>query len=317
MGKVTLAYGIRHKTFMKNARYNGAVAIFEPDGCFIGVATCDPDGVYVIGDIPPFPYEYVKGGAYEIEVPDEYVVRKIAYAYETRCGRKFVVPVEHSGNTFVSLRIGEYLQDKFKENPINLYLKTADSGMCLTSEDTIVNIVNDEIDLPLPLTGREVGKVYGVKNPKVAREIYRNAYHKGLVKEDPDCRSQVFYTGPFGLKFNEFGEFFITYLSYNHPEIIIRKTQSIREAIDTYNFIVSMYYAPSHIVVVRDEDPVILKEDKEKKKWITVIDPQAHKAVQFSIKEDGSTFFFWDLDTDEKALIEKALSLINSTACTS
>ena len=304
MGKlVSISYAIRHKTFMKNARYNSAIALFEPDGCLVGIITCDPDGVYVAGDITLPPYEYVGGGVYQVEVPD-YVVRRVAYAYETRHGRKFAIPVEHRfENVFVSMRIGEYLQEKFSTEPIKLYLKTADSGMILEPEDTIVN---DEIDLPLSHTGGEVGRVYGVRNPEVAREIYRNAYRKGLVREKGDTLSNIFYKGKFGLQFNEFGEFFVTYYSHNHPEIVVAKKQNVVEIIDIFNFLVSLYYAPSDIVVVKDKDPMILKEGK----WITVVDPSKGVTIQFSLEDEERLFQSANWNEEEQSLVERALTFV-------
>ena len=304
MGKVvSLSYDIRHKTFMKNARFNSAIALFEPDGCLVGIITCDPDGVYVAGDITLPPHEYVGGGVYQVEVPDEYVVREIAYAYNTKHGRKFAIPVEHRFS-FVSMRIGEYLQDKFNDNPIHLYLQTADSGMILDPEKDI--IVNDRIDLPLPPYGREVGRVYGVRNPDVAREIYRNAYKKWLIKEKKNTLHDIFYDGQFGLKFNEFDEFFVTYYSYNHPEIVIAKKQNVVEIIDIFNFLASLYYAPSDIVVVKDRDPIILKEGK----WITVVEPSKRAAIQFSLEDEERLFQSANWNEEEQSLVERALTFV-------
>ncbi len=311
MKKVTIGYNIRHKTFLKNACFNDSLALFEPDGCFIAVVTCDPDGVYVAGDIALPPYEYVGRGVYQVEIPDEYVVRKVAYAYNTKHGRKFAIPVEHrfSENVFVSMRIGEYLQDKFNDNPIHLYLQTADSGMILDPEKDI--IVNDRIDLPLPPYGREVGRVYGVRNPNITRKIYRNAYKKWLIKEKKNTLHYIFYDGQFGLKFNEFGEFFVTYYSYNHPEIVIAKKQNVVEIIDIFNFLASLYYAPSDIVVVKDRDPIILKKDK----WITAIDIPQKTIVSFPINDsDALLFYSAEWDESQKELAEKALSLLKEVS---
>ena len=308
MRKVSISYSIRHKTFMKNARFNSAIALFESDGCFAGVVTCDPDGVYQVGDIPTLPHEYIGSGMYEVEVPEEYVIRHIAYAHNTKYGSKFAIPVEHRySNTFVVMKVGEYLQDKFNNEPINLYLQTADSGLIIDSEKDI--IVNDRISLPLPLRGREVGRVYGVRNPDVAREIYRNAYRKGLVKEEKERNIGVFYKGKFGLQFNEFGEFFVTYLSYFHPEIVIMKTTDIRETIDTYNFLLSLYYSPSEIIVVREdplEDPLILKEGD----WVTAINISKGIVVQFSLNDKERLFQSANWNEEEQSLVERALTFV-------
>ncbi len=313
MGKIiTLGYGIRHKTFTKNARYNAAVALFESDGCLAGVITCDPNGVYIAGDIPPVYHKYIGGGVYEVEVPDSYVVRDIAYAYETKHGHKFAIPVKHLyTEAFVSMKIGEYLQEKFDNEPICLYLQTSDSGLVLNKKDIIVN---DDIDLSLPPCGREVGKVYGIKNPTVGREIYRNAYRKGIVhKNRRDFGKELLTKGNFSINIDSLNRFILVYTSYNHPDVAI-KIGSAKEVIDTYNFMQSLYNAPPINITLIEKLPIIViletYSTSSLGNWITAIDIETRTTANFP---DNDSDYFVYLDEKQKELAEKALELATSS----
>lgn len=178
MGRVVLRYGWRHKEITVCATWNDALGFFTPEGELVGVATCDPDGVYVWGRDCISSHSYIGEGRYEVEYEEGVKALPVVYAYKTRKGRKFVFCT--GKDTLVSVRVGERLPDKLDEEGKLIGLLSLDGWKEKAEIDVpiaIDEVFGEEKYIPL-------AKIYGVRNPQIAERIFRHSYdRKGLFHE--------------------------------------------------------------------------------------------------------------------------------------